>query len=240
MGLSLRGGVDGYLDVLTEKQEEAHEPLEGESGQAATQEHGDLWLVDSQEFGGPGLGELAFLNEHRDLVGQFGLGERLFGVGNAEVGEDISAADDVIRFVFGHGSGLPFPVDFDGSPEPLLDQFDFALRRCDSLFCLLLKGVEDVDRVLKPDGVDGAEGIAAMVGDNFKNSAFEALERLGIWVLVAHLRLVEGEANVALHRVGEFGESAVRVANEEQVFHLAVSLSHEYARFGMIGQEKVD
>jgi hypothetical protein len=42
---------------------------------------------------------------------------------------------------------------------------------------------------------------------------------------------------VALHRFGESGQDAVRVANEEQVFHLAVSLSDQYARFGMGRQE---
>jgi len=56
------------------------------------------------------------VTRHRNFVGQFGLGEGFFGVWETEIGEDISAADDVIRFLPGHGSGLSFSIDFDGSP----------------------------------------------------------------------------------------------------------------------------
>lgn len=90
-------------DVLAEKHEEAHQPLDREPNQAAAKKHRDLRLVDSQNFGGFFLGEPALPDEDGDLVGQFGFGERLFGVRQAEIGEDISAADYVIRLVLGHG-----------------------------------------------------------------------------------------------------------------------------------------
>jgi hypothetical protein len=44
-----------------------------------------------------------------------------------------------------------------------------------------------------------------MVGDNLQSSARKALQRLGIRVLVAHLRLIDGVPNVTLHRIREFG-----------------------------------
>jgi len=107
--------------------------------------------------------------------------------------------------VVGHGSDRPFPVDFDRSLEPLFHNLDFTSGCRDSQLRLLLEGMEDVDGVLQPDGVDGSKGIAAMVGDNLQSSARKALQRLGIRVLVAHLRLIDGVPNVTLHRIREFG-----------------------------------
>ena len=100
--------------------------------------------------------------------------------------------------------------------QALFHEFDFTLRRRYALLRLLLERVQNVDRFFQFDRVDGAEGVAAMIGDNFQNSAREALQRLGIRVLVADLRLIKGKPNVPLHRIGEFGQNAVRVANEDQ------------------------
>ena len=59
-----------------------------------------------------------------------------------------------------------------------------------------------------------------MVRDNFQNSACESLQRLRFQVFVAQLCLIEGVSNMALDRVGESGQNATSVANEDQVFHL--------------------
>jgi hypothetical protein len=59
--------------------------------------------------------------------------------------------------VLGHGSGLPFPVDFDRSLEPLFHNLDFTSGCRDSLLRLLLEGMKDVDSVFQPDGVDSSD-----------------------------------------------------------------------------------
>jgi hypothetical protein len=48
---------------------------------------------------------------------------------------------------------LPFPVISFRRRETLPDQFDFHSRRRDAFLRLLLKGVQDINRVLETDSM---------------------------------------------------------------------------------------
>ena len=63
-------------------------------------------------------------------------------------------------------------------------------RSGDALLRLLLKRVKDVDGIGKPDRIDSPVGIAIEVLHYLQHAAsFETLERLGVDVLAATLRL---------------------------------------------------
>ena len=96
------------------------------------------------------MGELALLNEHRDLVGQFGLGKCLFGIWHAEIGEDISTADDVIH-------GLERDWKFDRKPEFNQDEWQWKYR-------------------LATESVDGDE-IVVVIAVDAANRSFEVVTR---------------------------------------------------------------
>jgi hypothetical protein len=58
----------------------------------AMREQGDLRLAYAEDFGDGGLGHAAVLEEGVDLQGELGLEQFLFGMGQAEVGEDVAGA----------------------------------------------------------------------------------------------------------------------------------------------------
>ena len=86
------GGADGDLDVLSEGGEEFHEAADAEVAGAVAHEEGDLGLLDAEDFGDFDLGQVAVLEDGIDLEGELGLEQFLLGIGEAEVGEDVSAA----------------------------------------------------------------------------------------------------------------------------------------------------
>lgn len=68
------------------------------------------------------------------------------------------------------------------------DQRKVGLGCCNARLRFLLEGVQDVDGIFESDGVDGTAGVAVVVIHDLQHtSAAEALQRLGIGVLVADL-----------------------------------------------------
>jgi len=86
------GGADGDLDVLAEGGEELHEAADAEVSGTIAHEEGDLGLLDAEDFGDFDLGQAAVLEDGIDLQGELGFEELLFGIGEAEIGEDVAAA----------------------------------------------------------------------------------------------------------------------------------------------------
>ncbi|HEV2619487.1 MAG TPA: hypothetical protein VGU23_06055 [Acidobacteriaceae bacterium] len=70
----------------------------GEAFELVALQGGDLRLVDAEDAGCFGLGEIAFGEDRIERGGEADFGSQLFGVRQAEVGEDVSAAggDDTI------------------------------------------------------------------------------------------------------------------------------------------------
>jgi len=66
---------------------------------------------------------------------------------------------------------LPFSGEPFGLSQAAVDEVKVFLGRGDPLLRFLLEGVEDGDRLLKADRIDGAPRVALMVCDNFKHRA---------------------------------------------------------------------
>jgi len=86
--------------------------------------------------------------------------------------------------------------------QTALYQFDIRLRCANAARRLLLKAVQDIDRVLEPHRVDGAKRVGVEVADHFKYSGTEPFPRLGIGMLTAILGYTERGADMANHRLG--------------------------------------
>jgi len=68
----------------------ADQAVYGEAGEAAAQEGRYLGLINTEQPGGGGLGERSLTDNVTDLPGQVSFDKGLGGLGDAEVGEDIS------------------------------------------------------------------------------------------------------------------------------------------------------
>jgi len=64
---------------------------------------------------------------------------------------------------------LPFFVETFGLSQAAVDEVNILLGCSDALLRFLLEGVQNVDRLLKADRIDGAPPIAGMVCDNFRH-----------------------------------------------------------------------
>lgn len=94
------GGADGDLDVVAEGGEKFHEAADAEIASAIAHQQRDLRLLDAESFGELDLGLAASFQERIDLQGELGLDQFLLRIGEAEIGEDVSAA-------FGYASASP-------------------------------------------------------------------------------------------------------------------------------------
>src|SRR5574341_795727 len=92
MAPGARLGLDDDVDVLVKCGQEPQQPIGGELSEAAAEQLRHLGLIDSEYGGGLGLCQSACLDERGDPLGQTGLEERLFRVGETQVGENVPAA----------------------------------------------------------------------------------------------------------------------------------------------------
>ena len=83
-------GFHGDLDVLAEGGEKIHETLDGKGTGAVAHQDGNMRLLDAEDLASFGLLEAAFLDEAINLERKLGLQEFLFGMGETEVGKNIS------------------------------------------------------------------------------------------------------------------------------------------------------
>jgi len=90
-------------------------------------------------------------------------------------------------------------ADRDGLFQPALDWLDLRLWCRDAVLRLLLERVEDLDVARQAHRVDGAEGVAAVVGDHLQDARAKPLQRLGRDVLPAALCKEQGVADLVLH-----------------------------------------
>ena len=115
--LAMAVGPHDDLHVAAECVQEPKQPVDRETRELATHQGRDLGLVDTEDDGGLGLGQLSFGDHVSDSLNQLGLGQALLGVGNFEVGKDIAATGlhlDAFRPL--HSLG-PHAIPHEGSPQ---------------------------------------------------------------------------------------------------------------------------
>jgi hypothetical protein len=114
--MCLARGPDDDLDVLSEGGEKVHEAFYGKSAGTVAHQGRDVGLFDPQNLAGFRLGDPALLYETVNLQREFCFQKFLFGMGQTEVGKNISAAllhPGIWTCALLHSSGhsiLPFPV----------------------------------------------------------------------------------------------------------------------------------
>jgi hypothetical protein len=113
---------------------------------------------------------------------------------------------------------LPFFVETFGLSQAAVDEVNILLGCSDALLRFFLEGVQNVDRLLKADRIDGAPRVAGMVCDNFKHRSstktFQWLCRgVGFTLLGGIERLAGIAPDLAREgRAGLFGLSRSRSA----------------------------
>jgi len=92
---------DNDLDVLVQRGQERHQPLNGKPIQLIVSQRGDFWLVDAKLLCRRGLRQATSGNDIIDGMRQAQLRLPLFGIWVAKVGEHIAraAGDCLVRFV---------------------------------------------------------------------------------------------------------------------------------------------
>ena len=96
----LASGFHGDLDVLAEGGEKVHETLDGKGTGAVAHQGGNVRLLDGEDLASFGLLEAAFSKEAINLERKLCLQEFLLGMGETEVGKNISTAFfDLIGFL---------------------------------------------------------------------------------------------------------------------------------------------
>ncbi len=93
---------------------------------------------------------------------------------------------------------LPFSVNPFGVSKTVTDEVHVLLRRGDAPFRFFLEGVQDVDGLPMPDGVDRSPCAAYLIRDNFKHSAAaKTSQRLCRWIGFTLLSGKQGLADLA-------------------------------------------
>jgi hypothetical protein len=90
---SFAAGADFDDYVVFECGGEVHQSLDGEAFELVALEGGDFRLVDAEAAGGFGLSEFTGSEDFVDHDAEAELGVEFFGVGQAEVGEDVARTD---------------------------------------------------------------------------------------------------------------------------------------------------
>ena len=88
----LASGLHGDLHVLAEGGEKVHEALDGKGTGAVAHQGRNVRLLDAEDLAGFGLLEAPFFDEAINMQRQRGFQELLFGMGETEVGKNISTA----------------------------------------------------------------------------------------------------------------------------------------------------
>jgi len=105
-------------------------------------------------------------------------------------------------------------------------RFHIAPWRGDAARRRLLESVQDVYGGFQAHGIHGAICVAIVVRDDLQcGRPTEAFEGLRVGMSFAALGLVEGEAHITLHIVGESLEIVERWSDPLHVFHHTSSLS---------------
>jgi CHASE1-domain containing sensor protein len=73
------------LDVLAERHQEAHEPLDGKLPEIAAQHFGNVRLPDAEKFRRFDLFQAALLHQSVDPEDKLGLDQMLLGLGKADI-----------------------------------------------------------------------------------------------------------------------------------------------------------
>jgi hypothetical protein len=139
------------LDVLIERRQKVHQAFDGKACQLVATKRGNLRLRDSQHLGSIHLGELALFEHLIQGVGQAQLGLTLGSVGKPKVREHISGAAGDRFFAFTASTCHSAPRNLSPRFSAFGDEIDIPLGGPDAGWRLLLKGVQDVDRLLKPN-----------------------------------------------------------------------------------------
>jgi hypothetical protein len=114
--LFFASGLHGDLDVLAEGGEEVHEALDGKGAGAVAHQGGNVRLLDAEDLAGIGLLEAALFDEAVNLQRKLGFQEFLFGMGEAEVGKNVSAAFFHPDWFSRPGSHVSSPFLCGGAP----------------------------------------------------------------------------------------------------------------------------
>jgi len=77
--------------------------------------------------------------------------------------------------------------------------------------------VEHIHGLFELNGVDGAERIASVIGNDLQNSAREVLQGLGVNVSGAYLGLIKRVSDMALYCLRKFGKYTLRVGDPNQL-----------------------
>jgi len=88
----LVGRPHGDFHVLTQSREKFHEASNGKVARAISHQQRDLRLPRAENFGDLNLCHAAVLQDRVDLQGKLGLEQLLFGIREAQVCKDVSAA----------------------------------------------------------------------------------------------------------------------------------------------------
>ena len=85
---------DDDLHVLSERGQQAHEPLAGEVGKAPVEKSRDFRLVDAHERRGGRLGQVLALDDVPNMARELSFCEFLFRLSKAQVCKDVARAWD--------------------------------------------------------------------------------------------------------------------------------------------------
>jgi len=100
--------------------------------------------------------------------------------------------------------------------KPLLDRGDISFWCPNAFLGLFLESMQNVDSVLKPDGINSAIRVAVMVFNDLNDTRIaKALERFSTMMLAAGLRQVKRIANHPAHFFREIPESLARAGNSK-------------------------
>jgi hypothetical protein len=122
-----RGGLGCHddLDVVVQRREVSQESFDGEAVETSTGQRRYLRLIDAEHLCGSRLGPTPTCDDLADGVGQFGLCKGLLGIGNSQVGKDVTTAYGVVSLLAHELRSSVMPaliVNLDCPPEPLADK----------------------------------------------------------------------------------------------------------------------
>ena len=89
---TLSPGPNDDVHVLAERGEAAEQPVAGETGQPSVHQRGDFRLIEPDQPGGLGLGEVPTFDRVADVDGKLGLRQFLLRFGDSEISEHIAGA----------------------------------------------------------------------------------------------------------------------------------------------------
>lgn len=84
-------GTDGYLDILSEGGEKLHQALDGERSRAITHQRRDVRLFNAKYFASLRLCDAELPDKTVDPQRKLSFQQFLFRMGQAEIGENVSA-----------------------------------------------------------------------------------------------------------------------------------------------------